>query len=58
VLNQHDIEILASNPDCDLDLISHGIEDALTQVVGSTRLVRQNAERALELIRGSKKQVK
>jgi hypothetical protein len=53
-VDQDDIGLLASHPDCDLQVISLGIEEALSQIVGSTKQVRQNADRTLQLVERSR----
>lgn len=52
-VDQEDIELLAAHTQCDLEAIADSIEVALSQIVGSTKHVRQNADCALELIRRS-----
>ena len=52
-VDQEDIELLAVHTQCDLETIADGIEVALSQIVGSTKYVRQNAECAIDLIRRS-----
>lgn len=52
-VDQEDIELLSMYVDCDLEAIGAGVEVALSQTVGSTKHVRQNADCVLELIRRS-----